>query len=517
MQFQNNFVPAQETTQIQYQANLPSSPPALLNGASFQTNPVAGAQIVGTGATLLPDAVASGTGTVSGLTSGTALINGDTYTVSDGTNTTSFTAGATSTLGDLMNTINAGAANVRASLVGGAVVLTGTTPTASITVGGTAAAIAAIGFGAGHQTFPPTDLLTQGAVTQNQTLTVSVGGGTPQTITFGTGANQVATLAELQTAIQNLTGVIGSVDATGDISLTATNSTANIVVGGTANAANFGIQNTTAFAYNGTVIGNDLTTFNSESIDGGSITAYDADGNPVNVDFRWAKVSSATTGGTDAWQLFYQTNSNATGTPVGWLNAGTTFTFNAAGEMKPAGVRRRCRNLTVEWRLLLGNVQVQFGNNGLTQFASSSTTAQVSQLQQNGFASGQLQSVAVDSQNRVGRHLHQRPDDPARRGLAGDLQRREFAAGAQRRRLCGHTRIRPAEFLDHRQDRRQLGGVVECRHRHPVQPADRGAASLFGQCAGDDDRQPDDPEPAPGHPVRHAGSAAARTIVRVDG
>jgi flagellar hook protein FlgE len=400
LQFQNNFVPAQETTQIQYQANLPSAPPSLLDGASFQNNPVAGAQIVGNGATLLPDAVATGTGTVAGLTSATALINGDVYTVNDGTNTTSFTAGATSTVGDLLNAINGGTANVQATLVNGAFVLTGTTATASITVGGTAAGIAAIGFGAGHQTFPPTDLLTQGAVSQNQTLTVSVAGGTPQTITFGTGANQVATLAELQSAIHNLTGVIGSVDASGDISLTATNSTANIVIGGTANAANFGIQNTTAFPYNGTVIGNDLTTFNSESIDGGSITAYDSIGNPVNVDFRWAKVSSATAGGTDAWQLFYQTNTNATGTQVAWQNAGTTFTFNAAGEMVPPLSGVTLQNLTVNGDSL-GNIQLQFGNNGLTQFASSSTTAQVSQLQQNGFAAGQLQSVSVDSQNRV--------------------------------------------------------------------------------------------------------------------
>ena len=400
LQFQNNFVPAQETTQIQYQANLPSAPAALLNQASFQTNPVAGAQISGSGATLLPDALATGTGTVAGLSSGTALINGDVYTVSDGTNTTSFTAGAASTLADLMNAINTGSANVSAALVGGALVLTGTTPTASITVGGTAAAIAAIGFGAGHQAFPPTDLLTQGAASQNQTLTVSVGGGTPQTITFGTGAGQVATLAELKTAVQNLTGVLGTVDATGDINLTATNSTNNIVVGGTATAANFGIQNTTAFPYNGTVIGNDLTTFNSELIDGGSITAYDVGGNPVNVDFRWAKVSSAASGGANAWQLYYQTNAAATGTQVAWQNAGTTFTFNAAGELTPPLSGVTLQNLTVNGDSL-GNVQLQFGNNGLTEFASSSTTAQVSQLQQNGFAAGQLQSVSVDSQNRV--------------------------------------------------------------------------------------------------------------------
>jgi flagellar hook protein FlgE len=398
LQFDNNFVPAQETTQIQYQANLPSTPPALLNGADFTVNPEAGAQIVGSGATLLPDAVATETGTVGGLTSSTALISGDTYTVSDGTNTTSFTAGATSTLADLMNTINTGSANVDAALSGGNLVLTGTSPTAAITVGGTAAAITALGLTT--TAAEPTDLLTQGAASQNQTLTVSVGGGTPQTITFGTGAGQVATLAELQTAIHNLTGVIGSVDATGDINFTATNSTGNIVVGGTATAANFGIQNTTAFPYNGTVIGNDLTTFNSESIDGGSVTAYDADGNPVNVDLRWAKVSSAATGGTDAWQLFYQTNTDATGTQVAWQNAGTTFTFNAAGEMTPPLSGVTLQNLSVNGDSL-GNVQVQFGNNGLTQFASSSTTAQVSQLQQNGFASGQLQSVSVDSQNRV--------------------------------------------------------------------------------------------------------------------
>ena len=51
-------------------------------------------------------------------------------------------------------------------------------------------------------------------MSQGQTLTVSVGGGTPQTITFGTGAGQVATLAELQTAVHDLTGVIGTVTPT---------------------------------------------------------------------------------------------------------------------------------------------------------------------------------------------------------------------------------------------------------------------------------------------------------------
>jgi flagellar hook protein FlgE len=400
LQFNNAFVPAQATTQIQYQANLPSQPSALLNEASFTSNPVAGAQILGSGASFLPDAVGTGTGSVAGLTSSTLLTSGDTYTVSDGTNTTSFTATATSTVGDLLNAINNGTAAVQATLSGGQIALTGTSATANITVGGTGAA--SVGFGATNDNFPPTDLLTQDPSLNGQTLTVSVAGGNPQTITFGTGANQVATLAELTTAVHGLTGVVGSVDAKGDISLTATNSTSSLVVGGTANAADFGITNTTALATNGAVVGNDLTTFNSESIDGGSITAYDSQGNPVNVDFRWAKVSSSSDGGVDAWQLFYQTNSSATGSQVAWQNTGQTFTFNSSGEMSPPISGVTLPNLTVNGDSI-GNVALQFGSNGLTQFATSTSTtsAQVSQLQQNGFAAGQLQSVSVDSQNRV--------------------------------------------------------------------------------------------------------------------
>lgn len=398
LQFNNNFVPAQATTQIQYQLNLPSKPSAMLNPTGFQSNPVAGAQITGTGATFLPDAVATGSSTVAGLTSATLLTNTDVYSVSDGTNTTSFTAGPTSTVADLLNAINSGAANVQAALSGGQIVLTATNPTAAIAVSGSGAA--SVGFGAGNNSFQPTDLLTQDPTLSGKTLTVSVAGGTPQVITFGTGANQVATLADLTTAVHGLTGVVGSVDAHGDISLTATNSTASVAIGGTANAADFGITNTSALPTNGTVIGNDLTTFNGESIDGGSITAYDSEGNPVNVDFRWAKVSNATNGGTDAWQLFYQTNSAATGTQVAWQNTGQTFTFDSSGQMKPAISGVTLPNLSVNGDLL-GTVQVNFGNNGVTQFATASTSAQVSELQQNGFAAGQLQSVSVDSQNRV--------------------------------------------------------------------------------------------------------------------
>ncbi len=409
LKFDNNFVPAQATTQIQYQANLPAVPPSLLNPSDFEANPVAGAPVAaaiqGSGATLLPDAAAAGAGSVGSLTSSTTLASlgiasGQQITVNDGTNTTTFTAGASSTIGDLVTAINGGTAAITALLnPSGAIALTGNNDVVSVTVGGSAAA--AVGFGAGLNAFQPTNLLTQSAVAPGQTLTVTVGGGATQTITFGTGSGQVATLAQLQTQVMALTGVNGTVNtANGDITLTSANPTAIVTLGGTASAAKFGIHNLVAYPADGTVIGNDLSSFNAELVDGGSITSYDSEGNPVNVDFRWAKISSAATGGTDSWQLFYQTNPNATGTQSAWQNVGTTFTFNSSGQLSPPVSTVTLANLTVNGDAL-GNVQLKLGSAGLTQFASSSGTAQVNQLQQNGFSAGQLQTIAVDSQGRI--------------------------------------------------------------------------------------------------------------------
>jgi flagellar hook protein FlgE len=43
----------------------------------------------------------------------------------------------------------------------------------------------------------------------------------------------------------------------------------------------------------GTVVGSDVTTFLKESLDGGSVTAYDSSGQPANTQLRWAKVAAA--------------------------------------------------------------------------------------------------------------------------------------------------------------------------------------------------------------------------------
>ena len=408
LQFNNDFIPAQATTAIQYQANLPSTPSSgMIVGTDFEANPLAGAPaaavITGTGATLQPDAIAQLTGNIS-LTGATTLSSlgigvGDQITISDGTNTpTTYTVPGGATVNDLITAINnahgGNTLDVTAALNGsGDLVLSGTNGTASVTVTATASDATDLGFPAGANSAEPTNLLTQGAVSQGDTMTITVGNGTPQIITFGTGAGQVATLAQLQAAITGLSGVTGTVNTSnGDVTLT---SNSQIVLDSTPTAllSEFGIQNDAAYPANDTVIANDETTFTNQSVDGGSITAYDTLGNPVNVQFRWAESS------TGSWQLFYQSNSNATGTEAAWQNVGTVFNFNSSGQLDPPISSVTLQNLTVNGNSL-GNVALNFGS-GLTQFANTSGTTQVSQLQQNGFASGELESVAVDSQNQI--------------------------------------------------------------------------------------------------------------------
>ncbi len=160
-----------------------------------------------------------------------------------------------------------------------------------------------------------------------------------------------------------------------------------------------GLLDSTLETASGGVVGSNASTFTQQSLNGGSITAYDAEGNPVNVQFRWAETSSSSSG--NSWQLFYQTNSSATGTQVAWQNTGTTFTFNSSGQLtSPTSPTSNLSNLTVNGDSV-GNVTLNFGTNGLTQFASSTGNVQVNGLTQNGFTAGQMQSISVDTQGQV--------------------------------------------------------------------------------------------------------------------
>jgi flagellar hook protein FlgE len=150
----------------------------------------------------------------------------------------------------------------------------------------------------------------------------------------------------------------------------------------------------------GTVVANDVTTFVNETIDGGSVTAYDSTGLPVNIQIRWGKTDSVASGGADTWQMFYQTDSNATGTGVAWNNAGQSFVFNSNGQLNPPVTNFTLTGVSVNG-ITLGDIAVNSPSGSISQYASSSGTSTINNLQQNGYAAGQLVSISVNDTGNI--------------------------------------------------------------------------------------------------------------------
>jgi flagellar hook protein FlgE len=355
LQFQNSFVPAQATSSIQYAANLPTTPttPASttalagtllaaggLNPSDFSANPLA----VGTPAPLYGD----------NTQVGVAALNKASPAVPITTST----------------------------------VLSGTAPSDSIST-----------------SFSPTD-------------TITINGTTFTFVAGVAGAGQISTtdtVGGLFAKINAATGVMPTINAaTGAITLhSGTAQDLNITCAGPTGAAAFGALGFTnpvnvvrtggGTVGTGTVVGNDLAIFQKESISGGAVTAYNSAGTPVNMQMRWAKIDSAALGSPhqDSWNLFYQADPVATGTQVAWVNVGTTFTFGANGSLvSPTGSAVSVPNVSVGGQSL-GNLTINVGSGGLTQFASTSGSATINTISQNGYAAGQLQTVAISNSGLV--------------------------------------------------------------------------------------------------------------------
>lgn len=355
LQFQSDFLPAQQTTKVDYRANLASYPlttahdtavpgSELLRPSSFSTghNPLA----LGTPAPAYTDA--SVTGSVQ-----------------------------TNKLG-VPTPITA------------ATLLSGAAGTDSIAADFTAA-----------------DVLTVNGININ----FNSGGGTSGSATAGTLDLDVttATVGDIMNAIGAITGWPASISGgaitlhtgtTSDLSISSTNTGALAALGFTSPVTQ--ARGGGGTPGTGQVVGNDLQAFLDESIAGGAVTAFDVAGSPVNLQFRWAKVDSTSlgVGHADTWNLFYQVDAGATGTQVAWQNMNTNFTFGANGQMNPPIVSLTLTTPMVNG-VMLGDVAINFGAGGLTQFADANGNVQVNQIQQDGFPAGQLQSVSVSDRGRI--------------------------------------------------------------------------------------------------------------------
>jgi len=343
LQFQNNFIPAQATSAVQYAANLPTQPNTPASpGAAVGTLQAAGG--------LYPGDFSAG---FNPLPTGQQFYTSGSYTGS--------------------------------------------------AVGGNTATTALNSFASPFAV--------------NDTITLTSSAGNPVTFTFvasGATGNQINVGDNIGTLLSKISAVTGgtaaSISAGGAITLNSANGM-GWTISSSAPAklsTDLGLTSgtqisTLASTGNGVVAANDLTTFTNESISGGAVTTYDSAGTPINLQLRWAKTDSASLGQghQDTWNLFYQTSTTATGTQTAWVNSGTTFNFAANGSLtSPTGSSISIPNVTVNG-LSLGNLSFNMSSGALTQFASSSGAATINTVTQNGFAAGQLQSVAVNNSGLV--------------------------------------------------------------------------------------------------------------------
>ena len=250
-----------------------------------------------------------------------------------------------------------------------------------------------------------------GAITFNingQTVSLATNGGS--------GSNGIYSASDLVSAINTQVGGSAKVNATlsgtGELVLTSTNTpgssdavAVNTFSSGDATQLGFAGATATANGANGLpatgqVTGTDVSTFVKESVDGGSVTVYDAAGTQANLELRWAKVDSVASGGSDTWELFYQTNSTAAGSSEAWQNTGTDFTFDATGQLNPSITNLALTGVTLNG-VNIGNIDIKSPTGSITQFASTSGNTTVNTMQQNGYAAGQLQSIAVTDSGTI--------------------------------------------------------------------------------------------------------------------
>jgi len=152
-----------------------------------------------------------------------------------------------------------------------------------------------------------------------------------------------------------------------------------------------------------TVSAANASAFVNASIAGPSLTTYTAAGEAVTVQARWAKVAEANAAGTtnDTWNLFYADATSSTGTDTSWKNAGTAFVFNASGQLtSPSATSATIPALSVNGTVV-GDVTLNFGTGGLTQYASVNGTSTTNALTQNGYASGTLNSLSVGDDGTI--------------------------------------------------------------------------------------------------------------------
>lgn len=140
-----------------------------------------------------------------------------------------------------------------------------------------------------------------------------------------------------------------------------------------------------------TVTAANESTFLDKTISGGSLTVYDPSGTAMNLQLRWAKTGSG------QWDLYYMSNSTATGTNPKWTSLGPSATFNASGKLTSASPLNA--TLTIDGKTTGGAVAITLAN--VSQYGDTNGVFRQSSISQDGHSSASLTGMEIGTQGRV--------------------------------------------------------------------------------------------------------------------
>ena len=361
-----------------------------------------------TGATTL-----SGTGTTNSITASfaandTLTVNGQTLTFVASGATGNNQINITDTVTNLLAKIDTLTGGTGSTVTAGALVIdTGATSDLTIT-SSNATALAALGLGTGVS-----QARTPGVpALQGKTLNIAAtGGGTATAITFGTGANQVDTLDELNTAL-SANNLQASIDTTGKLTITTTNDAASSNIGAVTGTA----SSTSTVGFNGQTVVNAVKDPTSQATRASLIAQYNQVIDQIETTAKDSSFNGVNLLNNDTLKLtFNETGSSKLsisgvsfgpgGLGLSKLTAGTDFTDNAAANKTLASLTTAATTLRSQASSFGSNLSVvqirqDFSKsliNVLQTGASNLTLADTNEEAANSQALSTRQSIAVSA------------------------------------------------------------------------------------------------------------------------
>jgi len=314
-------------------------------------------------------------------------------------------AGSTLTVQDLLSSIDSITGASASSTVNGSgdlVLSTGITQ--NLVIGGTGATLADLGLTAGTTAFTPPAI-------SGETLTIAAtGGGVATNITFGTGAGQISTLNQLNTALA-ANNLQASIDTTGRINIVASNDAASSTIGaigGTSTAA--------GQAFNGLIAGAPIADANSQAVRANLVAQYNNVLTQINTTAQDASFNGINLLNGDTLKLIFNETGRSTlsiqgvtfndaGLGLSTLIVGTDFVdSNSANkvlaQLDSASTSLRAESSALGSNLSIVQIRQDFNKsliNVLQTGASNLTLADSNEEAANSQALSTRQSIAVSA------------------------------------------------------------------------------------------------------------------------